>query len=69
METALDAERRELMRANERRLERYMQAAQPWADAWPETQAAMTGLPLEKAHDVMVSRAQSRLPFSLETTT
>lgn len=66
LEAALDAERREMMRANERRLERYMQAAQPWADAWPETQAGMTGLSLDKAHEIMVKSAQTRLPFNLK---
>ncbi len=69
LETALDAERRKLMHANEGRLEDYMNAAGPWADAWPETQAVMAGLPLGQAHEVMADHAQTYLPFSLETTT
>ena len=35
LEAALDAERRSLIHTNERRLERYRQAAAAWADRWP----------------------------------
>ncbi len=65
LETALDAERRELMRANERRLEMYMGAAQAWADAWPKTVRAMAGLSLHDAHRIMVVRAEELLPFGV----
>ncbi|MBM4027914.1 MAG: hypothetical protein FJ280_21325, partial [Planctomycetes bacterium] len=44
LEVALDAERRQLIRANEERLARYMEAARPWAAAWPALSREMEGL-------------------------
>ena len=35
LESALDAERRQLMHANEQRLQSYVDAAREWASAWP----------------------------------
>lgn len=66
LEAALDAERRQLIHANERRLQAYMEAASDWADAWPEINADVSGLPLREAHAILVSRAESRLPFAAE---
>lgn len=63
LEAALDAERRELMRLNERRLARYADAAQGWKAKWTEVAAAMEGLPLLEAHDRMVAAAEGVLPF------
>lgn len=68
LEVLLDAERRNFMRLNEERLNRYMKAAQPWADNWPTTQKAMRGSSLEEAHNLMVNRAQNILPFKIEPT-
>ncbi len=62
LEEALDRERRQLMRVDEERMDSYMVAATPWADAWLETQRGMAGLPLKKAHDLMVDRATVLLP-------
>jgi hypothetical protein len=63
LDEELDRERRRLMRINEERLARYMDAAEPWAQVWPEVQREIKGLPLPEAHRIMVSRAQGALPF------
>lgn len=63
LEEALDHERRTLMRANEERLLRYQQAAEPWAAIWPEVAREIAGLPLPEAHRQMISRAEEVLPF------
>ena len=66
LEAALDAERRELIRANERRLQSYMDAAKDWMTAWPEVSAEISGLPLGEAHAKLVARAEALLPFHVE---
>jgi len=63
LEAALDAERRQLIRANEERLAKYLEAAQPWAAAWPALSRQMQGLTLSEAHRLMVEQAQKLLPF------
>jgi hypothetical protein len=63
LESALDAERRALIRANERRLRRYLAAAQSWAGRWPDVDAEVVGLPLARAHAVVAARAEGTLPF------
>ena len=67
LEVALDAERRELMHANERRLQVYMDAAQAWLDAWPRIDAEVSGLPLREAHAAVVAHAEGLLPFQVES--
>jgi hypothetical protein len=64
LEVALDAERRELMHANERRLQRYLAAAGEWGVVWPEVERMVTGVPLERAHVLIVEQALRVLPFS-----
>jgi hypothetical protein len=63
LEAALDAERRQLIRANEERLGRYMDAAKPWAAIWPDLSRQMESLPLSEAHRLMVRQAEAKLPF------
>jgi len=63
LEAALDAERRELMHANERRIEGYLRAATAWQAAWPEVQREVDGMPLLRAHERVVARALGTLPF------
>jgi hypothetical protein len=63
LEIALDAERRRLMHANEERLQKYMNAADAWAEAWPETLSAIMGLALLDAHRIIVEKAERLLPF------
>ena len=65
METALDAERRELMRANERRLKTYLDAARDWATSWPEVARIVGKMPLPEAHAFVTQRAESLLPFTV----
>lgn len=65
LEEALDRERRELIRINEDRLARYRTAAIAWAEQWPEVQRAISLLPLEEAHRLVVSRAEGVLPFEV----
>ena len=67
LEAALDAERRELIHANERRLQSYMDAAQAWLDAWPQVNAEVSHMPLREAHATLVASAEDRLPFQVET--
>jgi phosphopantetheinyl transferase len=63
VEEALDAERRSLIHANERRLRRYLKAAQEWSEAWPEISRNIAGKPLLEAHKILVARAERFLPF------
>ena len=63
METALDAERCAMIHANERRLERYLQAAA----VWPKLSKQLEGLPLPDAHRVMVQHAAGTLPFEISS--
>jgi len=65
LEAALDAERRQLMRANEQRLQNYLDAAREWAAAWPEVVRATAGMPLPLAHPLVVERAERLLPFAV----
>jgi hypothetical protein len=63
LEAALDAERRDLIHANERRLQRYLDAAAAWATAWPSVLGEIEGLPLRDAHRIVAERAAGVLPF------
>lgn len=63
LETALDAERRTLMHANEERLAKFTLAAAAWARAWPEVEREAAGKPLLQAHDIIQRRAEALLPF------
>lgn len=65
LEAALDAERRRLMRRNERRLAAYLAAAGPWADRWRALMPSLRGVPLERAHALVVSAAEGVLPFDV----
>ncbi len=67
IEEALDAERRELMRDNETRLDRYAEAAAPWARLWRAVEHETDGLPLAQAHSVICQRATGVLPYRLST--
>jgi hypothetical protein len=64
LEAALDAERRQLIHANERRLQTYQAAASQWAAAWPEVARTAAGRPLNQGHSLIVSQALDLLPFS-----
>jgi hypothetical protein len=64
LEAALDAERRELIHRNERRLLRYAEAAEAWRAAWPEIDRAARARPLLEAHALIVERAERLLPFA-----
>jgi len=66
IEAALDAERRDLIHANEARLAAYLQAAQPWQRLWPEVQREVADLPLPQAHAIVVRRAEGVLPLHVE---
>ena len=65
LEEALDRERRLLMRANEERLVRYRNAAEPWAALWPEVARRIADLPLPEAHELVTSAAEGVLPYGL----
>lgn len=62
---ALDAERRELMKLNEDRLECYGKAAREWAANWPAVRKEIQSLPLLEAHARMVDAAKQCLPTAV----
>ena len=64
LEAALDAERRRLMHANEKRLKRYSLAAERWAEAWKEVEKEIASLSLMDAHKIIVERATAKLPYT-----
>lgn len=66
LEAALDAEKRSLMRANERRLQAYLKAAEDWAAHWPTVGRMIEGKPLRQAHSILVREAAGRLPMDVE---
>ena len=63
LEKELDAERRELIRMNEKRLETYMKAAVEWSAIWPSVEKEISGRPLMEAHKIITDRADGILPF------
>ena len=65
LETALDAERRRLMRANETRLLKYLSASQAWSEIWKDVEKEIAGLSLMDAHKIIVQRAEGILPQTL----
>ncbi|MBA7698054.1 hypothetical protein ES703_106728 [subsurface metagenome] len=65
LETALDAERRKLIHANEKRLKVYMEAASAWSSIWPDVAKEIADCPLMEAHAIIVKRAEKVLPFTL----
>ena len=68
LEAALDAERRELIRANERRLSAYLEAAEEWERAWPRIGRAIAGLPLGQQHRILLGEAPGLLAERVEWT-
>ena len=58
-------QRRALIHANERRLNRYVTAAADWAARWPEIERAVRSLPLREAHEIVVREATGVLPFQV----
>ncbi len=63
LEEALDAERRFLIHSNEERLSHFMVASQKWFEVWPEIEREIVGCSLQKAHEIVVRRAENILPF------
>jgi hypothetical protein len=62
VERLLDEERRSLIRKNEVRLDRYVDAAARWAAEWSRVSKEMAGRPLAEAHEIMVGGAAQHLP-------
>ncbi|MBN2035777.1 MAG: hypothetical protein JW768_03460 [Chitinispirillaceae bacterium] len=65
LEAALDTERRSLIHANERRLERYIAAGRAWSDRWKHIEREINGLGLAQAHAIICERAAGVLPYSI----
>ncbi|MGB6222088.1 hypothetical protein [Haloferula sp.] len=63
LEEALDKERRQLMRADENRLAAFSAASATWRTVWPALQPSLTGMPLKKAHALILQAAEDELPF------
>ncbi|MBD3322084.1 MAG: hypothetical protein GF350_13380 [Chitinivibrionales bacterium] len=66
LEQELDAERRRLMRANEQRLQAYIDASSRWSSRWKILSKTLADLPLFDAHERVVKEAESLLPVSVE---
>jgi hypothetical protein len=64
VEAELDRERRALMRADEARMARYRAAAAAWASMWPRVSQEIAGRALIDAHQILIARAESALPFA-----
>lgn len=62
IERRLDEERRALIRKNEDRLDRYVNAATRWGAEWTRVSKEIAGLPLTEAHEIMATRAAEHLP-------
>ena len=62
IERLLDEERRALIRTNENRLDRYVNAAIRWGAEWTRVSKEIAGLPLTEAHEIMAARAAEHLP-------
>lgn len=65
LEAALDAERRGMIHANEKRLAQYEAASLCWQERWPDVHRQTEGLALSQAHDIFVKTAETFLPTSL----
>ncbi len=59
---ALDAERRQLMKADRDRMARYESAARAWREKWPQLKTQIEDLPLRQAHEILVKEATRDLP-------
>lgn len=66
LESALDAERRQLMHANERRLGLYTSAARSWVKIWKEVEKQTKDVSLQDAHAVIRNKASGILPEAPE---
>jgi hypothetical protein len=62
----LDEERRDLVRRNERRLARRLDASREWAAMWPALASSVDALPLAEAHEVLAEAATGVLPFTIQ---
>ena len=62
---ALDSERRDLIRADEQRLEVYQKSLAAWESAWPGLATAISNRPLPAAHELMCAAALQSLPTSI----
>jgi len=65
LEAELDAERRALIHANERRLSRYEAASKSWMGKWPKLAEQIQSLPLREAHHIIVQEAEIHLPMKV----
>ncbi len=63
LEAALDKERREFMREDAARLEKYARASATWLAEWPRILGQICALPLLEAHQVVVREAHKLLPL------
>jgi hypothetical protein len=66
LEAALDAERRNLIHTNEKRLQTFALAAEKWQALWPSLLPELENVPLLQAHAMVRERAERVLPFNPE---
>lgn len=65
LERALDEERRQMMKADEVRVQAYLEASIPWRNRWLEVERKITGLPLKEAHKKVTEDAEKILPMEV----
>ena len=59
---ALDAERRQLIKADASRMGRFEEAAGSWKEMWPRLHSRIDGLSLPEAHAIVAREASGVLP-------
>ncbi|MFH0926341.1 MAG: hypothetical protein V1872_12065 [bacterium] len=64
LEELLDAEKRQLIHENERRLAMYMNASEEWMSLWPSLSKRIEGKSLLESHKIIAEEAEGILPFT-----
>jgi hypothetical protein len=67
LEQALDAERREMIHQNEKRLLCYINALKIWQEYWTQFIKKLSGKSLIEMHEIIIKEAENRLPFRVES--
>lgn len=65
LEAALDAERRNLIHINEKRLAHFEKSASRWRKRWADMARTILDLPLRQSHSILVKEAKKYLPCSV----
>lgn len=66
VQTALDKEKRFLIRCDEERLSAYKQASLEWQKKWPEVERIIINLPTSEANKIVANQAIGILPMEVK---